>query len=528
MFMTDDFSRTFLSDVRDVCDIVTSTLGPFGATKIIIQDNGTVTLTTTGSEVLERCDLNEPAVELLRTAAAGFRSVHRDGTSTLVALVGTLLEEAESLRDLGLHPTTIERGYRSGFEIAREYVHDHDLPVSSAGTEAIARTALTATRTPDVRAQMSGDISDIAEILERESRDGPFDQRAVSVVSRVGGTQSDTELVRGIVLNDSPVLETMPRSADSGIALVSSNIDVARAGGEMSRRSELVLTLSPETFEERQAFGKHELEQFKAGVEGIVGAGCQVVMTTASVNDRVKRILANAGLMAVQRIDEEDLYRLARGTGATVQASLVGITADALGSGSVSVRREAGRDMTFIETTNDRIYTLFCRAPDPRTLGAFSRSVESAIAAVTAATRSGRVVPGGGAVEIGAAGAIRRSGRTVRGREQLGVEAVSKALTVVPRTLARTAGLGGTDAVIELRAKHDGGTHTAGVDALFGDVSDVISNDDPLVEPADTKLAIWESAIDLAVRLLRIDERLSANDLKADEGIDDEQVALDE
>lgn len=526
--MTEDTSAALFSDVREICDIVTSTLGPFGANKLIVQDNGTVTLTGAGSEVLEHCDLDEPAVELLRTAASGFRSVHRDGSSTLVTLVGALLAEAEELRELGIHPTAIERGYRSGLEIAREYAGNHDYPVASVGTEAVVRTALTATRDHTIRAKLGDEIAGIAAALEEESEDEPFDRRNVAVVSRVGGALSETSLVPGIVLDDSPVLETMPRSAESGIALVSSSIDIDRAGSEISRRPRLTLTLSPESFEERQAFNQHEMEQFEALVEDVVEAGCRVVVTTEPVNDRVKRTLANAGLIAIQRVDEDDLHRIARGTGATIQGSLAGITPDTLGSGTVSVRREAGRDMTFVETTNDQVFTLFCRAPDPRTLVAFSQSIESAVAAVTTASRSGRVVAGGGAVEMGAAEAVRRGARAFDGRQQFGVEAISEALTVVPRTLARTAGLDGTDAVIQLRTDHGVGTHTAGVDVLYGEVGDVVSTDEPIVEPLDTKLAVWESAVDLAVQLLRIDEQLPANNLGTDEETTEGMPRLDD
>lgn len=524
--MTQDSAVTLLADTREVCSVVSTTLGPFGANKFIVQDNGTVTLTSSGSEVLERCDLNEPAVELLRTAATGFRSEHRDGTTTLIALVGSLLEESTNLCEMGLHPTAIERGYRAGLDVAREYVEHHHLPAESMGSEPIARTALTAVRDPTVRNRMASEVAGVAGTLQSESGGQPFDRRNVTVVSRVGGSLSETRLIRGVVLEDGPVLDSMPRSADGGIALVSSAVDVARGGGEMGRRPGLRLRLSPESYEERRAFDEFERERFDAHVSNALDAGCRVVLTTASVNDRVKRTLANRGLVAIQRVDEDEMRRLARGTGATILGSFADVTADALGTGAVAVRREAGKDLTLVETSDERIYTLFCRAPDPRTLEAFSRSVESAVAAVTTATASGRVVPGGGAIEMGGARTVGRAGRAVEGRAQLAVEALGRALTVVPRTLARTGGLDGNDALARLRNEHDAGNHTVGVDVLAGEVTDVVGTDDPLVEPAGTKLAIWESAVDLSIQLLRIDERLLATDLGT--GTVDETSAVGE
>jgi len=526
--MDEDSPTALLSDVREMCEIVASTLGPFGANKLVVEDTGTVTMTSSGVELLERCDLENPAVELLRTAATGFRTEHGDGTSSLVALVGALLDEAVALREQGLHPTAIERGYRAGLEHARTYVTDHDLAVSEGGSEAVARTTLTATRDPTLRATLGDEIAEIATVVENDTGGQPFDRRNLAVVSRVGGTLGETELVRGAVLDDSPVLETMPRSADGGIALLSSNVDVARAGGEMSRRPGIVLTLSPDTFEERQAFDDNEMEQFEAAVEDAVGAGCQVIVTTASVNDRVKRTLANAGIMAIQRVDEADLARLARGTGGTVLGAFSEISAETLGQGTVTVQREAGRDMTRVETDSEQVYTVFCRAPDPRTLDAFSKSIESAVTAVTTANRTGRIVPGGGAIELGAAQAVRGAARSVETREQLAVNAFGDALTVIPRALAQTGSLDGTDAVIELRTEHDAGNHTTGFDALLGETKDVIAADAPVIEPRETKLAVWESAVDLAVQLLRIDAQLPARDLSTDDATDTERAAIEE
>lgn len=58
----------------------------------------------------------------------------------------------------------------------------------------------------------------------------------------------------------------------------------------------------------------------------------------------------------------------------------------------------------------------------------------------------------------------------------------------------------------------------------------MIDTADPLVEPTETKLAVWESAVDLAVRRLRIDERLLATDLEkgTDGETDGEAAALGE
>ena len=458
--MAEHAAGEFLADTGTLASIVGTTIGPFGANKLIVRNNGDVTITASGSSILDQYDIENPAVALLRAGAAGFRSEHRDGSSTLVAITGALLQEGAELLEMGLHPTAVERGYRIALDVAREYVAERSYPDDEVGADALARTALTATRDPGLRNHLGREVGGIAESLWAES-DGPFDAKNVKVVSRVGGSLAETELVRGVVLDKEPVLESMPRSVDGGIALVASTIDLPHPGSATSRRSSINLTLAPRSFEERAAFDERERADFEAAIDRIVDAGCAFVATEAAVNDRVKRLLGNSGLLAVQRVDDDDVRRLARATGAEIVAEFDDVTADTLGEGTVEVRREAGRDMTFVETpTGEQTYTLFCRAPDPRSLDEFSASVESAVAAVATARRTGSVVPGGGAVEMGASLAVREASRSVESRSQIAVEAAGRALTVVPRVLARTSGLDATDAVAQLRNAHSRGTKT--------------------------------------------------------------------
>lgn len=521
--MVDSESLVLVADTRAVCDVVATTLGPFGATKLIVQDNGSVTLTGSGADVLERFDVENPAVALLQSAATGFRAQHGDGSTTLVALTGALLEEGADLVERGLHPTTVERGYRIAFDVADQSLSDHVLPLEEVGAEAVARTALTTTRDPGVRRHLGASIAEAADTVLRENDEGAVDRLNVAVVSRVGGAMAETDLVRGVVLTRDPVVETMPRSVSGGVALVSGTIDLPRGGSETSRRTNLRLSFTPGSFEERQAFADREHEVFERDLERALEAGCAFVATATAVNDSVKRALANAGLLVVQRVADDDLRRLARATGASIVPEFGDLEADALGEASVTVRRVAGRDMTFVEAAeNEPIYTLFCRAPDPRRLESFSNAVESAVAAVLDAERAGTVAPGGGAAEMAAARDIRATVTQIAGREQLAVEAAGRALTVVPRLLARSTGLDAGDALIELRNAHAAGEETTGVDVLGGTVAEVLT-DDPVAESVATKRACWESAVDLATKLLRIDERLPATDL----GTGDEEPAED-
>jgi chaperonin GroEL (HSP60 family) len=495
-----------------VCDIVRTTLGPFGASKLVVEDGGRVTTTAVGAAVLDRLDVEDPSLTVLRAAASSFEERYGDGTGTVVALAGALLRAAHDLAGQGLHPTAVERGYRKATSVALSAVERSARPLSAVGVAPVAATAMTATRDPTARATVSGYVQRVVESLGREA----FDRKQVKVATRLGGAGGETELVRGVVLEKEPVAEGMPRSVEgAGIALLSATVDVPRFGGETGVAGGDV-AMEDASFEDRTALADREREVFRERLAAAREAGCDVVLTGMAVNDRVKRDVADARILAFQRVDDDDLRLLVRSTGAEVVPGLEQVTADTLGRGDVGLRREAGRDVVAVESdAGDPTHTLFCRAPDPRSVEAFRRSVESALSAVDLALSAGRVVPGGGAVGMAASHAVRDHARSVEGVEQLAVEAYADALRVVPRALATNAGLDGWDAVVRLHVAHSEGRDAVGIDCLTGEVTDVLAGD-PIVQPVALERATLEAATELAVRLVRIDERLEATELDPD------------
>lgn len=512
--MTDDARTAVADDAGSVCALVRSTLGPFGATKLVVDEHGNVTATDSGTIVLENLDVENPAVTTLRRAATGFERRYDDGATTMVTLVGGLLEEADRLAEMGLHPTAIERGYREGLSTAIDSLERRARPLDEVGADAVARSALTGTRNPRIRDRLGSYLSQAVEAVSAEV--GEFDPGMVKVIARLGGGEDETELVHGVVLNRDPVAEAMPRThRDVGIAVVSETVDVPRPGGSTQDR-DLTFRFTPESFEDRVALGEREHANFDEQLGDALDAGLRVILTEMGINERVERQLANSGVLALDKIDEEDVGRLARATGASVVPGLAQVTEETLGHGTARVVRRAGRDMTVVEADGEApVYTLFCRAPDERAVEAFERSVEHALGAVTSARRTGTVVPGGGAIEMAAAGDVREFARSVAGREQLAVEALGDAFTDVPRTLATNAGLDGGRALVRLRVAHGEDRDATGIDCLGGEVTDTVAAG--IVDPVGLKREVWTAAVDLAVYLLRIDDQLAANDLERED-----------
>jgi chaperonin GroEL (HSP60 family) len=121
---------------------------------------------------------------------------------------------------------------------------------------------------------------------------------------------------------------------------------------------------------------------------------------------------------------------------------------------------------------------------------------------------NGKVVPGGGAIEMEVARRLREYAETIGGREQLAINAFSEAIEIVPRTLAESTGSDPIDILVSLRSLHEKGNISYGVDVIDGKVGDMFAKG--VIEPLKIKTQAIKSASEAAEMILRIDDVVTA------------------
>ena len=100
---------------------------------------------------------------------------------------------------------------------------------------------------------------------------------------------------------------------------------------------------------------------------------------------------------------------------------------------------------------------------------------------------------------------------TVGGREQLAIEAFSKALEIIPWTIAENAGIDSIDAIIKLKTAHDKKKKDAayyGLDLDTGEAVDMLERF--VIEPLRVKVQAINSAAEVANMVLRIDDVIAS------------------
>ena len=87
-----------------------------GMDKILQSGDGDITITNDGATILEQMEVEHQIGKLLVELSRSQDYEIGDGTTGVVVLAGSLLEQAEVLLDRGIHPLRIAEGY----EMARE------------------------------------------------------------------------------------------------------------------------------------------------------------------------------------------------------------------------------------------------------------------------------------------------------------------------------------------------------------------------------------------------------------------------
>ena len=127
-----------------------------------------------------------------------------------------------------------------------------------------------------------------------------------------------------------------------------------------------------------------------------------------------------------------------------------------------------------------------------------------------------KVVAGGGAPETELSLQLHRYASSVGGRIQLAIEAFADSLEIIPRSIAENAGLDPIDMIVAIRAAHEAGNRTFGLDVYEGRPADMLKAG--VVEPLRVKTQAIMSAAEAAVMILRIDDVIASSRAQGSSG----------
>jgi len=503
-----DAQRSNIAAARAVAEAVRTTLGPMGMDKMLVDSIGDIIITNDGATILDEMELEHPAAKMMVEIAKTQEEEVGDGTTTAVVLAGELLKNAEKLLDQNIHPTVITKGFKIAKEEALKFLRSIAKKIDINDEETLKKIAMTAI-TGKSAEKASEHLADIAvkavkAICEEVDGKVKIDTDNIQLVKKQGGSIEDTELIKGIIIDKEVVHSGMPKIVKNAkIALIDSPLEIK----ETETDAEIRIT-SPEQL---QAFIEQEEKMLREMVEKIKSVGANVVFCQKGIDDIAQHYLAKYGILAARRVKKSDMEKLAKATGARIVTNIKDLTENDLGYAEVVEEKKIGGEaMIFVRGCKDpKAVSILIRGGTEHVVEEVERALEDAIGSVASALEDGYAVAGGGAPEEAVANHLRDFAEKFSGREQLAILAFADAMEVIPRTLAENAGLDPIDILAELRAAHEKGNHTYGINVFEGKVEDMWEKG--VVEPLKIKTQAIKSASEAAEMILRIDDVIAAS-----------------
>ena len=504
-----------IAAAKIIAEMVKTTLGPRGMDKILVDSIGDVVVTNDGATILDKMDVEHPAAKMIIEVAKSQDDTVGDGTTTAVILAGELLKRAEELIEQKIHPSTVITGYRRALEIAVENIGKIARPVKLEDRETLKKIVLTSlgSKSLGFATDHLADLAIDAVLRIVEKRDDRLvaDKDYIQIVKKIGKSLLESQLVKGVVVDKEVVHAAMPkRVRNARIALINAPFEIEKTefSAEIRIRDPLKI----------KEFLDEEAEILKGMVDKVASVGANVVFCQKGIDDMAQFFLAKAGILAVRRVKQSDMEKLARATGARIVTNFEDLSEKDLGKAGLVEERKIGEDkMVFVEECeNPKAVSVLLRAGLERQLDEAERALNDAIMNLISLIDNLKFVPGGGATEMALASIIRREAQKYPGREQLAMLAFADTLEMIPRTLAENAGLEPVEILTELRAKHEKGEHSYGIEVFSGKIQDMFNAG--VIEPIKVKENALKSSFEAAAMILRIDDVIAAARKKTGEG----------
>ena len=491
-----------------ISDVVRSTLGPKGMDKMLVDSLGDITITNDGATILKDVDVQHPAAKMMVEISKTQDKMVGDGTTSAVVLAGELLKRSDELLDQEIHPTVVVGGYRKGADKAIEVLNRCAREVKLDDEETLKKIAETSMYSK-AAGLLAPHFSKIAieavrMITEKRGDKNVADVSQIQVIKKAGKSLTDTELVKGVIIDKEVVHPDMPKKvAKAKMALLDCPLEIEKTEFSAEIRIKDPLQM--------KAFLDEESTMLKTMVDKVAKSGANAVFCQKGIDDTAQHFLAKQGVLAARRVKQSDMEKLARASGGRIVTNLDDLRPADLGAAELVEEQKVGEDkMIFVRGCKDpKSVAILIRGGLERVVDEAERTMHDALSVVADVTEENKAVTGGGSIEAEIAKELRSYAAKVGGREQLAIEAFSEAIEIIPRTLAENAGLDPIDIMVSLRSAHEKSDGSSkGVNVYSGKIVDMWEQG--IIEPLKVKRQAIRSATEAATMILRIDDVIAA------------------
>ncbi len=489
-------------------NLLKGTFGPNGLDKMLYKTNGETAVTNDGAKIVAELLVKHPAAKAFVQLAESQENACGDGVTGCIIFASELMRESGVLLEKGLHPLVLVNGYLDAMQQTVEILTNNSQSVSlqdDQTLQSVAATAMTGTSVEPVADILASLVVSATQHVARlDEKTWVVNTELVRMAKKGTGSISDTNIVKGIIIDKNLDLEKLPRKLDGGKAVVfSCPLEIEKT----SYDAEIEIS----TTEQWSSFMEAEEEILNHKAKQIINSGAKIVFCAESIDARIMHKLADNDICVLASMEKSGAEDVALATGALLIDHVDSIDEETLGEfESMLVETfdssEGLRDRIYLHVgENSGLITIdVCGGGGPAS-EEFVRGIYDALNSVANSIESGKVLCGGGNSHITAALAIKEYAESIAGRERLAIEGFARALESIPTTLIANSGNNMLDGLLELRSQVRLGKQNCGIDTN-GKPGEL----DNVWECSDTILHALEAACETACGLLRVDQVISA------------------
>ncbi|ONM27008.1 T-complex protein 1 subunit theta [Zea mays] len=473
---------------RELSAITRTSLGPNGMNKMVINHLDKLFVTNDAATIVNELEVQHPAAKILVLAGRAQQEEIGDGANLTISFAGELLEKAEELIRMGLHPSEIIIGYTKAINKTIEILEDlvekgsENMDVRNKEDVVLRMRSAVASKQFGQEDIMCPLVAD-ACIQVCPKNPANFNVDNVRVAKLLGGGLHNSSVVRGMVLKNDAVgsIKRVEKAKVSQNATLHSHCTPVKiavfAGGVDTSATETKGTVLIHSAEQLENYAKTEEAKVEELIKAVADSGAKVIVSGAAVGDMALHFCERYKLMVLKISSKFELRRFCRTTGAVAILKLSQPNADELGyADSVSVEEIGGTRVIVIknEEGGNSVATVVLRGSTDSILDDLERAVDDGV------NTDSRIIPGAAATEIELAKRLKEFSLKETGLDQYAVAKFAESFEMVPRTLAENAGLSAMDVISSLYAEHASGNVKVGIDLEEGACKDI------------TTLKIWD------------------------------------
>mmetsp|Transcript_3635 Transcript_3635/g.5325 ORF Transcript_3635/g.5325 Transcript_3635/m.5325 type:complete len:543 (-) Transcript_3635:43-1671(-) len=439
---------------RSISNILRTSLGPKGMDKMLVSQDGDVTITNDGATILDRMEVKHQVAKLLVELSASQDDEIGDGTTGVVVLAGALLEQAEKLLHKGIHAVRIAEGFERAADVAVEKLNEISdrIAFTEDDTEPLVKTAMTTLNSKIInvskRKMAEIAVRAVLDVADIERHDVNFDM--IRMEGKSGGSLDDTELVNGIVIDKDISHPQMAKTIkDAKMCILTCPFEPPKP----KTKHKLEIS-SAEAYEKLY---EQEQEYFRDMVKKVKDCGANLVICQWGFDDEANHLLLQNNLPAVRWVGGVEIEHIAIATGGRIVPRFSELSEDKLGKAGVVREVSFGttkeRMLVIEDCANLKAVTVLVRGGNNMIVEEAKRSLHDAMCVVRNLIKDNRVVYGGGSAEIACSLAVQEFADTVTGVDQYAIRGFADALEDIPLALAENSGHSPIEEVAAAKAR---------------------------------------------------------------------------